>query len=89
MKKKITVSALREFKFCNVSWCIARGLGDQTIEDLSEQEKKNLKKSIRISEKQIARGDTQHFFYDFQRAAGIIIYLIIAGVILWIILNSI
>ena len=89
MKRKITVSELREFKFCSVSWCIARGVGDQTIENLSEQEKKNLKKSIRISEKQMARGDTQHFLYDLKRVTGILFFLVISGLVLWIILNSI
>ncbi len=89
MKKKITVSELREFKFCSVSWCIARGVGEQTKNDLSFKKKRELQKSIQISKKQMQRGDVQHFFYDFKRAAGIVIYLIIAGLILWIILNSI
>ena len=88
-KRKISVSELREFKFCSVSWCIARNLGEQVRVDLSTGEKKELKKGLKLSEKQMDRGETAHFWFDFKRVAGIILFLIISGLGLWILLSYI
>ena len=89
MKRKITVSDLREYSFCNVSWCIAHNVGNFAKEHVSKKEKKLLAKNNKISEKNMKRGNIAHIKYEFKRVFWQIIYFAITGVLLWLLLSVI
>jgi len=53
------------------------------------ERERGIKKGMRFSERQMERGEAVHWFYDFKRVAGIIAFLILSLVFLWILLNFI
>ncbi len=88
-KRKITVSDLREYEFCSISWCIAKDLGKHTRRADSRTEKTILRKDNKLAKRAQARGDTAHWLYDFKRGAGIVIFFALCGLALWIIFKVI
>ncbi|MCK4642309.1 hypothetical protein KAU32_01605 [bacterium] len=88
-KRKITVSDLREYEFCSVSWCIAKDLGEHTIDAITGAEKSALGKDTKRAKKAQSRGETAHWLYDFKRVIGAVLFLIFSGIVLWILLAHI
>ena len=88
-KRKITVSDLREYEFCSVSWCIAKDLGDHIRRAGSSAEKSKFLKDNKLAKRAQALGDTAHWLYDFKRVIGTTLFLIMSGIVLWILLTHI
>ncbi len=88
-KRKITVSDLRGYEFCSVSWCIARDLGEHTRRVDSRAEKSRLRKDNKLAKRAQSRGQTAHWLYDFKRGVGIVIFFALCALALWILLTTI
>ena len=88
-KRKITVSDLMAYEFCSVAWCIAKDLGEHTIDAVTGAAKSALGKDTKLAKKAQSRGQTAHWLYDFKRVIGTTLFLILSGIILWILLAHI
>ena len=88
-KRKSTVSDLREYEFCSVSWCISKDIGGYSREAASKNEKALLDKHIKSAERAKVKGNRAHNLYDAIRGIGILFFLIASGLLLWIIFKVI